>query len=355
MEGSVAIGVIGGNGNYIFNWGIFDGEDSDENSLENLGPGLYSVTVVDEFNCKSNAFSLEVINEDIPIDVNITLDDEIECHGDSVASLTAIVADASLPLDFNWSSGDKNLVNELTDTIVQLISGSYNLTVTDGEGCVGIADSIIIQSPAPILHNVSDKINNDCWNGEDGLISIDVSGGVSPYTVDWSNGDQTISISNLEKGLYDATITDAAGCISFVSSISVFSPDTIVFDASVISDVEGNSEGEIHLDAGGGVPPYSYMWGSPISFISGPSATELTTGEYTVTIIDAQFCENDTTIIVSGTTSILESNIDDLVQVYPIPANNYLNIQLNEVVAECIELLNLNGHCLLYTSDAADE
>ncbi len=355
LEGSVAIDVIGGNGNYIFNWGIFDGEDSDENSLENLGPGLYSVTVVDEFNCKSNAFSLEVINEDIPIDVNITLDDEIECHGDSVASLTAIVADASLPLDFNWSSGDKNLVNELTDTIVQLISGSYNLTVTDGEGCVGIADSIIIQSPAPILHNVSDKINNDCWNGDDGLISIDVSGGVSPYTVDWSNGDQTLSISNLEKGLYDATITDAAGCISFVSSISVFSPDTIVFDASVISDVEGNSEGEIHLDAGGGVPPYSYMWGSPISFISGPSATELAAGEYTVTIIDAQFCENDTTIIVSGTTSILESNIDDLVQVYPIPANNYLNIQLNEVVAESIELLNLNGQVLIREADLNQE
>ncbi len=347
MEGAVAIDVIGGNGNYIFNWGIFDGEDSDENSLDNLGPGLYSVTVVDEFNCKSNAFSLEVVNEDIPIDVNIFLDSEIECHGDSLASLTASVADASLPLDFNWSSGDKNLVNELTDTIVQLISGSYNLTVTDGEGCVGVADSIVIESPTPILHNVLNKINNDCWNGEEGLIVIDVSGGISPYEVEWSNGDQTLSISNLQTGLYDATITDAAGCVAFVSSISVFSPDTLSFNASVLSDVEGGNGGEIHLEAAGGVPPYSYMWGFPISFVNGPSATELDAGEYAVTITDAQFCENDTTLFVSGTSFTQETNIEDLIQVYPIPANDYLNIQLNDVRAESIELISLNGQVLI--------
>ncbi len=341
-EGAVAVNVEGGNGNYIYNWGISDGDDSDKNSLEDLGPGLYSVTVVDEFDCKSSAFSLEVVNEDIPINVDLLLDQEVDCHGDSTGQLTATVSDASLPLDFNWSSGDKNVINELSDTISQLISGSYNLTVTDGEGCVGIADSILIESPLTIIHSVEEKINNDCWDDSNGLISLGVSGGQSPYEIKWNNGLDGFQIEKLETGVYNATITDELGCMTLVNPISILSPDTIRFNASVIPEVS-TSSGEIELNPRGGTPPYSFVWGNPISFVNGPRASGLEAGNYTVTIEDARSCTIDTAIIVTKPTSLSEMSSNISISVYPNPTDSKLYVKVVDVQVQYLELINLEG------------
>ena len=348
-DGAVAVNVVGGNGNYIYNWGIFEGDDSDENSLDDLGPGLYSVTVVDEFNCKSNAFSLEVINEDTPIDVNITLAENVSCHGDSTGQLTAMVADATLPLDFNWSSGAKNVVDGLIDTIAQLISGSYNLTVTDEEGCVGVADSIIVNSPLPIVHTVGEKINNICWDDEEGSIALEVSGGQSPYDIVWSNGLEGVEVDGLETNIYEATITDELGCVSFVSPIAILAPDTLKFNASVIPEIL-TSSGEIQLEPVGGTPPYFYTWGNPISFVNGANATGLEAGKYTVTIEDAAGCTSDTLLIVTRSTSIAETGLYESVTVYPNPTEDKLYVHALDIPIANLAIFNLEGKLMQHIS-----
>jgi hypothetical protein len=45
-----------------------------------------------------------------------------------------------------------------------------------------------------------------------GQLSLEIAGGLPPYSVLWSNGEQGIFIDDLSEGIYSAVIADAAGC-----------------------------------------------------------------------------------------------------------------------------------------------
>ena len=339
-DGFVSVNVAGGNGGYQYSWGILNGESSDA-FLENLAPGSYSLTVVDDFNCKSQAFSLSVINQNIPLDISLFQDGIILCHDDTTAQILAQVEDAQLPLDFNWSSGEKNIVDKTIDTISNLIADTYNVTVTDNEGCVGIADSIIISAPAMIGHTIS-RLNNDCWDDDSGEIQIEVTGGVEPYRIDWSHGEQGLFLTDLETGSYEGTITDGNGCSQSTLPVMITSPDTLRGNANSIDPTE-NELGSITLLPTGGRPPYSYRWGDPLQFLTDGEATNLEAGSYEVTIIDDLGCAVDTVITLTRTTNTSTATEIDLA-IFPNPTNSLLYVQSDshENIIP-IDLINLQG------------
>jgi hypothetical protein len=67
----------------------------------------------------------------------------------------------------------------------------------------------------------------------DAAIDLQVSGGVAPYSYNWSNGETSKNISNLCVGVYDVTITDANGC-STVEQEEVFTPVPLAATTSSI-------------------------------------------------------------------------------------------------------------------------
>ena len=50
------------------------------------------------------------------------------------------------------------------------------------------------------------------YQGNDGSISVNITGGTAPYFFLWSNGSTTQNVSNLTAGGYTVFVTDTNGC-----------------------------------------------------------------------------------------------------------------------------------------------
>lgn len=131
---------------------------------------------------------------------------DVACFGTSTGSASVNVsANISGTVTYLWNNG------ETTSSINNLAAGQYTCTVTNGNGCTSTKQVIITQPNTP-LSGPLDVINETCGSSN-GVCSITVSGGVAPYYISWNNGGTGSSITNLSAGTYQATVTDANGCV----------------------------------------------------------------------------------------------------------------------------------------------
>lgn len=90
-------------------------------------------------------------------------------------------------------------------------TGIYQMTETGSDGC----DSLIILDLTVNTEIVlSDTLIIPIIGTTNGSIDITPSGGISPYTFVWSNGETSEDITDIPLGIYEVTITDAFGCSS---------------------------------------------------------------------------------------------------------------------------------------------
>ena len=142
-------------------------------------------------------------------------------------------------------------------------------------------------SRAQALDDVNTALSVTCHGGSDGSIDLTVTGGVPPYTYNWSNGSTTEDISGLTAGNYTVTITDNAAS-SLTTIISITEPAEIIIIDSIISvTCNGANNGSIYITPTGGTGPYNYAWsnGATTQNITGLSA-----GIYSVTVSDGNGC-----------------------------------------------------------------
>ena len=125
-----------------------------------------------------------------------------------------------------------------------------------------------------------------CPGGNDGSVSVNVSGGTPPYTYAWlPGGEITPAIIGLNAGNYDLTITDNAG-IDSVVSFPVTQPAPIL-DNALDSTPFCTTNGYIALSPSGGTGPYQFLWNTG-SIIAG--LTSIGAGDYSVVVTDANNC-----------------------------------------------------------------
>lgn len=122
----------------------------------------------------------------------------------------------------------------------------------------------------------------------DGIVSIVPTQGVPPFTYAWSNGATGVSIHDVTKGTYTATLTDATGA-SVVHSHILNSKELDLYLASYRPSVFCNpASGSLTIEVLGGQAPYSVTWSNGQT---GVTAQGLATGTYSVTVQDATGCE----------------------------------------------------------------
>ena len=83
-----------------------------------------------------------------------------------------------------------------------------------------------------------------CFGYSDGVAGVVPTGGISPYTYEWSTGDSLSTLTGLTAGTYNVTIIDSAGC-SAVRSIEVEQPTPISLFTQINNSVHcfGESNG----------------------------------------------------------------------------------------------------------------
>lgn len=214
--------------------------------------GTYDVTLI-----VSNLGGSDTLTQTLYVTVldrpNLTINGmNAACNGDSSGTATANVTGGTAPFAYNWSN------SATTESITNLSSGFYSVTVTDANGCTASSTVNISQPPAITSSSSSTNENGTL---QDGTATVVPSGGVPGYTYLWSDAlsQTTQTATGLGAGLYFVTVTDANGCEHTAQAIVDRTPLTgipsLIETVSVspnpstgrfLVNWEGN--GEMHID-----------------------------------------------------------------------------------------------------------
>ncbi len=295
-SGAIDATVVGGTMPYNYQWsngGSVIQSDTTED-LSNILADTYTLLVTDNKGCVES-LSTTVSQPLAPVSITGIVDD-VNCFGMNDGGIDITVQGGTTGYTFLWSNG------ATTEDVTGLISGAYSVTVTDFNGCSETASFDVAQPIAPISIATNPKDVN-CTGGNDGWITSQVSGGTSPYSYSWSNGETTNDIYNLSAGNYTLTITDDQGCIAFSGAV-VGEPAQALVVNTTITDVScfGGNDGVVALTISGGVEPYYFNWGNQNEILlNNPSEIldSLYQGDYFIRVRDKNGCINEQTITVN--------------------------------------------------------
>ncbi len=174
-----------------------------------------------------------------------------------------------------------------------------------------------------------DTINGLCGDNT-AVIETAVSPLGAPNTFLWSNGDTTDAISNLATGQYTVTVTNAFGCTTTTQATVSNVPEMSVQLATeyLFSELACNSVASV----GGGTAPFSFAWSNGQS---GNVATNLTDGDFSITVTDANGC---TTVQTDHCTVSAVSDIPKLAHFSLAPNPSDGRVQVQAVFLENVEM-----------------
>ncbi len=137
-----------------------------------------------------------------------------------------------------------------------------------------------------------------CNGAADGSATVVVlNGNGGNYTYQWSNGETTATISNLDEGAYSVTVTENTGATQVGAVyISQPAPISLVMNSSY-ETCDVSDDGTAGVLAYGGTPPYTLQWSDPAAQTFWV-AYNLSAGDYSVTVTDANGCTAVGTVTV---------------------------------------------------------
>jgi len=285
-DGSATANATGGTPPYSYLWS----NNETSQTISNLTAGSFTVTVSDANTLFATAS--ETIND--PTELILTSSSSLATCGLCNGSASVSPSGGTGPYTFLWNA---NLGT--TDTLVDLCVGTYQVTVTDANLCSQV-EFIFIESPDPMMFNSTSVVNNTCFGACDGMATISVSGGISPYTFQWdanANNQTTATASNLCSGIYSITVTDASDC-SLQASVSITDPTELMLTPSSTDATCGLCNGSTTVDPSGGTAPYTFLWDANTGSQTTPTAVNLCSGVYFVTVTDSNLCSGVLTVPV---------------------------------------------------------
>jgi gliding motility-associated-like protein len=208
-----------------------------------------------------------------------------------LGSVTATPLAGIPPYTYNWPT-----LGVTNPTVSNVIAGTYQVEMTDGNGCLSTANVTIGDTPAA-FQGTTTVIS--CPGGSDGTATAEMIPVLGNITYQWdaAAGNQTTQTAiALTAGQYTCLITSDIGCTGNVV-VDVTEIPGMIGTIAIQSDVTCNSgnNGIIEVSVSLGTAPYTYSWDNSVSTTN--IANDLFAGTHTVTITDANGC----TIDVTGT------------------------------------------------------
>jgi len=216
-------------------------------------------------------------------------------------------------------------------------TGGWN----NGSCCTDPSYSIYTVNSIPTSNNISILDNSSdisCYGDSDGSISLNISGGISPYNYSWSNGANTASINNLSAGSYDVIVTDASGCTSTLNNIIINEPLEIQTSSNISAiSCYGSADGSISLNITSGISPYTYSWSNGATTAS---INNLIAGSYDVIVTDATGCiATLNNIINEASTLVYVLNTNDATCFGSLDGNASIELQASPTPTGTVSML----------------
>ena len=282
----------GGTPPYTYLWNNF----SSDSLQNNVCAGLYTLVLTDSAGCRATDTSTVVQPAAISISGVVT---DILCNGASTGAITTTITGGVTPYGFSWSN------SATTQNLTGLDSNTYVISVTDANSCIQTS-SFSVTQPSAISEAVSFG-KPLCHGGGNGFVSVDVTGGVEPYTYNWSTMPAQFgaTAANLYAGNYTLTVTDHNGCSSTVQA-SLSDPNPITITSNPIgSKCFNTATGGVYAATTGGTPPYTYLVNGVLQ--NTDTFNNLLPGAYTIVVIDANGCQGTSSFTVSAPPSFTVS------------------------------------------------
>lgn len=298
MDGSIAVSTNGGNPPYDYIWSNGDSTGN----ISNLGPGNYTVTVFDQDQCNQDT-SLAISQPDSLV-LSLEKIENVDCLGDETGAIDISTTGGTTPYSYTWSNGSKS------EDQIGIAVDTYAVTVTDANGCTDTLGNLKVEGLSDLSTTISGT-NPSCYNASDGSVKVTVTGGQRPYDYFWSNFSGDSTLDNAEAGSYLVVIQDDLGC-QITDSITLSEPNQITTNFSVNTiSCQGEDDGSINVSTSGGNAPFDYVWSNGDSSANN---TNLTAGNYGVTVSDQNQCSKDTSLTVEepDALSISLENIDNV-------------------------------------------
>lgn len=284
--------------------------------MDSLWAADYEVLIQDSIGCYSDTSIATISNPDTLTIDSAIVSGAISCFGLSDGEITIAASGGSGALQYSITGGAP--YSSLA-TFTGLSAGTYDVVIIDANQCFEGIDTITLQDPPKLVLDsaaVTSDYNGSqtsCWNSSDGEITTYVSGGMQPYSYSITGGAPYFPVgsvqSNFPAGIYFVAVQDANGCESFVDTVTVTSPSSIIAQDSISSNHNGSdvscfgaSDGEVTITVSGGTGSiYDVDFGTtPFSGTSPIVASSLSAGNYNITVTDENGCQ---TVIATSLTN----------------------------------------------------
>ncbi len=205
--GAISIAVTGGASPYTYAW-------NDGTSTQNrtgLKAGTYTLTLTDANGARK--ITGITVTEPSVLNVNPAITN-ITCNGLTNGAIDITVSGGTSSYTYAWSKVESGSYSATSEDITGLSLGTYNISVTDANGCNSISTNSIVEPNRLTLSSVINKAT--CPGVNDGSVVLSLSGGNGGYTYAWtgpSSYTSTIaSPTGLGAGTYSVTVTDSKSC-----------------------------------------------------------------------------------------------------------------------------------------------
>lgn len=338
-NGTATASVSGGTTPYSYSW--TGGATS--NPATGLASGSYTVTITDANGCSTTASTTLTASSGPSLGTSST---PVSCGATNDGSATAQPSGGSTPYTYAWTNSVGASAGS-TQTISNLTAGTYNVTVTDAQGCTATSTATVTSVGPQITSNITDVTG--CYNSNNGAISLGISGGQAPYTYTWSNSASTKDISALTAGSYTVTVADVGGCVSTLT-FTVGGPDQVAPNLSTTDATTSTSnDGAASVSPTGGTGAYTVNWSTGAT---GNSISGLAPGNYSVAVSDANNCTETQNFTIGVTSGIVD--VTELVglNIYPNPNEGRftLDVEMNRADDLRVEIYNTIG-LIVYEKD----
>ena len=225
-----------------------------------------------------------VVTENTPIELLTTVDNAT-CIGQPDGSIDYFAQGGTGPLEV--------FVAPFGTDLDALEGGDYTFTLVDSLGCS-------LEEVVPVGFDVETDLQLDlnitpvsCFDQADGTVQVNISGGVEPYNVQWSDVNSTTGLTadGLAPGGYLVEVSDGVGCVVDSTFLMPVNPDCIFIATAITPNGDGFNDtwfiGGMEFHPSATVQVYN-MWGQLLFEEQGYqtrwdgryNGTELPVGDY---------------------------------------------------------------------------
>jgi gliding motility-associated-like protein len=283
-DGSILLSVTGGTYPYTYTWPQLPLES--DSFAQNIAGAVYAVVVADVWSCKDTM--LIRVLEPLPVSPVATAD-SVSCFGANDGSVVLSASGGTAPYQYSLDG----VTFQASTTFTGLSPNNYTATIVDAHQC-DTTIAFTIYEPAQLVVVVANTTDPLCFNGNDGTITVNITGGMPNYSAQL--GSQTINstpytFNTLSAGPYTITATDANSCTASVAA-NLNQPTQLVLSLVGVTPTScyGGHDGGLDVSAAGGTAPYMYVLdvqGTPQA--SGTFAN-IDGGSHIVAVVDAHQC-----------------------------------------------------------------